>query len=221
MNAWLRRRRLSPTWGIRESDIIFFGCWPLSFLSGKTMLRLDSRHFKHKQHTHHFLDNLTCFVEIVYFLKNIFISIQELTHLILPRDPRSLMGGSSPLFVAREYRIRALDTRIILRNNLCLQIRDPRSWIPDPTYFHPGYCGQGWQDPGSGSGSASNLSIFNPKNWYEVLKIKIRHVHAGSRILNLDFFPSRIPDLGVKKAPDPGSGSATLVVIKCKNEIKY
>ncbi len=25
-----------------------------------------------------------------------------------------------------------------------------------------------------------------------------------------DFYPSRIPDPGVKKAPDPGSGSATL-----------
>jgi hypothetical protein len=28
--------------------------------------------------------------------------------------------------------------------------------------------------------------------------------------LDLDFYPSRIPDPGVKKAPDPGSGSATL-----------
>ncbi len=27
----------------------------------------------------------------------------------------------------------------------------------------------------------------------------------------LTFYPSRIPDPGVKKAPDPGSGSATLV----------
>jgi hypothetical protein len=26
-----------------------------------------------------------------------------------------------------------------------------------------------------------------------------------------DFLPSRIPDPGVKKAPDPGSGSATLI----------
>ncbi len=32
----------------------------------------------------------------------------------------------------------------------------------------------------------------------------------GSRILDLDFFPARIPDPGVEKAPDPGSGSATL-----------
>jgi hypothetical protein len=27
---------------------------------------------------------------------------------------------------------------------------------------------------------------------------------------DLDFYPSRIPDPGVKKTPDPGSGSATL-----------
>jgi hypothetical protein len=38
----------------------------------------------------------------------------------------------------------------------------------------------------------------------------IRVVHPGSRIRMLTFYPSRIPDPGVKKAPDPGSGSATL-----------
>jgi hypothetical protein len=43
----------------------------------------------------------------------------------------------------------------------------------------------------------------------------IRVVHAGSRIRMLTFYPSRIPDLGVKKAPDPGSGSATLMAIEC------
>ncbi len=40
----------------------------------------------------------------------------------------------------------------------------------------------------------------------------IRVVHPGSRILMLTFSHpgSRIPDPGVKKVPDPGSGSATL-----------
>jgi hypothetical protein len=42
----------------------------------------------------------------------------------------------------------------------------------------------------------------------------IRVVHPGCRIPDpdADFFPSRIPDPGVKKhpIPDPGSGSATL-----------
>jgi hypothetical protein len=42
----------------------------------------------------------------------------------------------------------------------------------------------------------------------------IQVVHPGSRILT--FYPSRIPDpgariQGVKKAPDPGFGSETLV----------
>jgi hypothetical protein len=32
----------------------------------------------------------------------------------------------------------------------------------------------------------------------------------GPRILDLDFFPARIPDPGAKKVPDLGSGSATL-----------
>jgi hypothetical protein len=38
----------------------------------------------------------------------------------------------------------------------------------------------------------------------------IRDVHPGSRIQMLTFYPSRTPDPGVKKAPDPGSGSANL-----------
>jgi hypothetical protein len=38
--------------------------------------------------------------------------------------------------------------------------------------------------------------------------IWVVHHGSGSRILT--FYPSRIPDPGVKKAPDPGSGSATL-----------
>jgi hypothetical protein len=37
----------------------------------------------------------------------------------------------------------------------------------------------------------------------------IRVVHPGSRIRMLTFYPSRIPDPGVKKAPD--LGSATLI----------
>jgi hypothetical protein len=38
----------------------------------------------------------------------------------------------------------------------------------------------------------------------------IRVVHPGSRIRMLTFYQSWIPDPGVKKAPDHGSGSATL-----------
>jgi hypothetical protein len=49
----------------------------------------------------------------------------------------------------------------------------------------------------------------------------IRDVHPGSQIPDpkyqiqiLIFYPSRIPDPGVKKAPDPRSGSAILVAEK-------
>jgi hypothetical protein len=54
----------------------------------------------------------------------------------------------------------------------------------------------------------------------------IRVVHPGSRIRMLTFYPSRIPDPGVKKALDPGSGSATLISpqrslkITCKKMVK-
>jgi hypothetical protein len=34
-------------------------------------------------------------------------------------------------------------------------------------------------------------------------------------------FPIRIPDPGVKKAPDPGSSSATLLTIDLEKEITY
>jgi hypothetical protein len=37
-------------------------------------------------------------------------------------------------------------------------------------------------------------------------------VHTWSQIRILTFYPSRIPDPGVKKALDPGSGSATPIL---------
>ncbi len=74
-------------------------------------------------------------------------------------------------------------------------IRDPESRvkkIPDPR-----------------SGSASkNLSIFNPKNF---LRSRKYDPGCSSRIRILIFYPSRIPNPEVKKAPDPESGSATLL----------
>jgi hypothetical protein len=33
------------------------------------------------------------------------------------------------------------------------------------------------------------------------------------------FYPSRIPDPGVKKAPDPGFGSATWTLVMCKKRL--
>jgi hypothetical protein len=70
--------------------------------------------------------------------------------------------------------------------------------IPDPKFYIP--------DLGSAS---KNLSILTQKIVSKLFGTIIRVVYPGSRILV--FYPSRIPDPGVKKAPDPGSGSATLV----------
>jgi hypothetical protein len=47
------------------------------------------------------------------------------------------------------------------------------------------------------------LSIFNSKNCYQAPGKMICDVHPGYRLFS-------IPDPMVKKAPDPGSGSATL-----------
>jgi hypothetical protein len=80
-------------------------------------------------------------------------------------------------------------------------------FIPDPIFLHPGseFC-----HPGSRI-RIKEFKYFNPKI---VSKLK-KYDHSGSRIRILTFYPSRILDPGVKKAPDPGPGSVTL-----KNSIK-
>jgi hypothetical protein len=75
--------------------------------------------------------------------------------------------------------------------------------IPDPTFSHPG----------------SRIRIkyfkyFNPKKWF--LSSRKYDPGCSSRIRIPTFYPSRIPDPGVKKAPDPGSGSKTLM---CREEL--
>ncbi len=74
--------------------------------------------------------------------------------------------------------------------------------IPDPNFFHPG---SEFFDPGS---AQKNLSILTPKKW--CLSSRKYDPGCSSWIWILTFYPSRIPDPGVKKAPDPGSESATL-----------
>jgi hypothetical protein len=53
----------------------------------------------------------------------------------------------------------------------------------------------------------------------------IQVVHPGSQIRILTFYPSPIPDPGVKKAPVPGSGSATLTgyipALRCSLVTKF
>jgi hypothetical protein len=58
----------------------------------------------------------------------------------------------------------------------------------------------------------------NTKNCFYALGNMVRAVHPGSRSL---FYQSRIPDPGVKKAPDPGSGSSTLVLLRIMNALMW
>ncbi len=55
---------------------------------------------------------------------------------------------------------------------------------------------------------------FTQKIVNKLSKIWIWDPGSGIRDPEKTYFRSRIPDKGVKKAPDPGSGSATLVEIR-------
>jgi hypothetical protein len=70
---------------------------------------------------------------------------------------------------------------------------------------------------GSGSGSRRLRNM-----WIRWIRIRIRNTGdpgCSSRIRIMIFYPSRIPDPGVKKASDPESGSATLRPMKPKNKL--
>ncbi len=59
--------------------------------------------------------------------------------------------------------------------------------------------------PDPGSELSKNLSILTPKKSF--LSSRKYDPGCSSRIRMLTFYPSRIPDPGVKKAPDPGSAT--------------
>ncbi len=70
-------------------------------------------------------------------------------------------------------------------------------FIPDPNFFHPG----------------SRICIKEVKYFIKKFVSKLSDPGdpgCSSRIRILIFYPSRIPNPEVKKAPDPRSGSATL-----------
>ncbi len=76
--------------------------------------------------------------------------------------------------------------------------------IPEPNCLHPG-------------SALKNFSILTPKNqkkWFLSSRKYDPGCSSRTRIRMLTFYPSQIPDPGAKKAPDPGSGSATLVLFK-------
>jgi hypothetical protein len=98
---------------------------------------------------------------------------------------------------------------------LIVSVADPGclSRIPDPTFFHPGSLIRTVSIPDHGSAS-KNLSILTPKKpkkWF----LSSRKYDSGcsSRIPDPDADFLSIPDPGVKKAPDPGYGSATLLTV--------
>ena len=57
---------------------------------------------------------------------------------------------------------------------------------------------------------------FNPKYFFQALENMIQNVHPRIRIPDLDFLP--ILDRGVKKAPDPRSGSATTLLARLEDK---
>jgi hypothetical protein len=92
-----------------------------------------------------------------------------------------------------------------------LRIRDV---YPGSDFFHPDPRSRVKKIPDSGPGSAPK-KVFFIKNIVSKLvafRKMIRDVHPGSRIRTLIFYPSLIPDPGIKNASDPGSGSATLLL---------
>ncbi len=65
-------------------------------------------------------------------------------------------------------------------------------------------------DPGSRT-FIKEFKYFKPKKWCPRFGNLIRAVHPGSGCRILIFYSFRIPDPGVKKTPNPGSRSATMV----------
>jgi hypothetical protein len=75
-------------------------------------------------------------------------------------------------------------------------------FIPDPIFFHPGSrirlkeCK--YFNPGK-------ISILTQEKWF--LSSRKYNLGCSSSIRILTFYTSRIPDPGVKQAPDPGSAT--------------
>ncbi len=86
-----------------------------------------------------------------------------------------------------------------------LSVADPGclSWVR--FFFHPG------SESFSSRIRIKEFKCFNPNKLF----LSSRKYDSGcsSRIRILIFYPSQIPDPGVEKAPDPESGSATLIYL--------
>jgi hypothetical protein len=85
-----------------------------------------------------------------------------------------------------------------------LQCCGSRMFIPDPNFFHPGSRIRIF----TSRIRIKEFKYFNPKKLFQ--STRKYHLGFSSRIRILSFYPSRNPNSGIKKAPDPGSGSATV-----------
>jgi hypothetical protein len=74
-------------------------------------------------------------------------------------------------------------------------------FIPDANFFHHGSRIRFFPS----RIRIKEFKYFNPKKWF--LSSRKYDPSCSSRIRILIFYPSRIPDSGVKKAPDPGSAT--------------
>jgi hypothetical protein len=89
-------------------------------------------------------------------------------------------------------------------------ILDPRS-----EFFHPRTV-----DPGSRS-KRSYITIHTKEIFSLQIVSKLSRKYSGMFIPDLDFFSLLIPDPGIKKPLDIGSGSATLFIQESKLVIVY
>ncbi len=121
--------------------------------------------------------------------------IQASSHLAALIDDDFLRGLARPRAQALNLKKRKqIDKRDGISQQRNFYCCGPGMLIPDPNFFHPGYRIR-----------IKEFKYFNPKNCFQALGNMIR---CSFRILI--FYQSRNPNRGVKKAPDPGSGSATL-----------
>ncbi len=111
------------------------------------------------------------------------------SNLILGRNKHPLSAPGSGCHDFQAFVNKATYTWVVLVYFTVLRIRDVYP-IPDPNCLHPG-------------SASKHLRYFNPKKCFP----SSRKYDLGclSRIRILTFYPSRIPDPGFKKAPDPGS----------------
>ncbi len=87
-------------------------------------------------------------------------------------------------------------------------------------------CGSGMFIPDPGSKRSRNririkeFKYFWPRKLF-ISSRKYEHPGSGTRVRIFIFYPFRIPGPGVLKAPDPGSGSATLLEYLIRNFLYF